>query len=127
MNTLLARFFQHIEANGFADVPGVCANVVDGAIVATFPAGYESLGAALVASFDTSVEAQSSWEVAQTRAAALGVLASNDAIPVSVRVFIRDLYTQLNDVREAIGLPRILEPEILGRIVPALQSGLGEF
>lgn len=91
------------------------------------PGTDETAAAAAMSAFNWSAEAHAAWKISSTREAALTVLASNDTIPVSVRVFVRDIYTQLNDVREAIGLPRILEPEILGRIVPAVQSGLGEF
>ncbi len=76
--------------------------------------------------FDWSEEAHKQWLVTRNREAVLATLMSNDTISVSVRVFLRDLYTELNDIRGYLKLPRKLEPEILARIVPAVYEGMGE-
>lgn len=61
----------------------------------------------------------------RTEAIAL-LMASNEPRDVALRALIRDLYTQHNDLRELHGLPRILEPDVITRVVTGIGDGLGE-
>lgn len=64
---------------------------------------------------------------AERRSAAVAsLMTADDPVSVAVRAFVRDLYTQLNDVRQSLGLPRVLEPEIVGRVVGGIGAGLGD-
>lgn len=76
----------------------------------------------------TDLEANRATREAQTRrseAIAL-LMASNEPRDVALRALIRDLYTQLNDIRELLARPRTLEPEIVTRVVMGIGDGLGE-
>lgn len=54
------------------------------------------------------------------------LLTSNEPRDVALRMLIRDLYTQVNDLRELHGLPRQLESTIVPRVVAGISEGFGE-
>lgn len=64
---------------------------------------------------------------ATRRAAAVrALLTDTSPLGVALRAFIRDIYTQLNDEREARGAARVGELEIVSRVIAGIGDGLGE-
>ena len=76
--------------------------------------------------FDSSDVAQAQWEFAGASLRAVGLVAySSDPIYTADRILNRVLWTALNDVREAAGLPRTQEAEIVAMLVAAANEGAG--
>jgi hypothetical protein len=84
----------------------------------------------------TEVEMEEAWKAIVTGAPAAKasarrsdavqlLLTSDEPRDVALRALIRDLYTQVNDLREQLGQKREQEPEILGRIVTGIGGGIG--
>lgn len=64
---------------------------------------------------------------ANVRAAAITTLmTSTTPSDVATRAFIRDVYTAINDVREALNLSRQTEETILPRVIAGVRGGLGD-
>lgn len=60
------------------------------------------------------------------RQAAVALLGSDQPISVAIRAVVRDIYTQINDVREAAGLPRVLEHVVIPRLIEQISNGAGD-
>lgn len=82
---------------------------------------------AAVQKFDWSEAALLERRAVQKRRQALrALLQSDDPIAVAIRAVIRDVYTQINDTREAVGAPRELEHIILPRLTETILRGGGD-
>lgn len=75
-----------------------------------------------------TIEAErSTKELQALRTAAIhSLLTATDPISVALRAFIRDLYTQINNLLELLGRDRVLEQVIVGRVIAGIGDGLGE-
>ncbi|MGL6095048.1 MAG: hypothetical protein ACRC7O_04510 [Fimbriiglobus sp.] len=83
--------------------------------------------AAAVAGFDWAVAAESAWQARRAVADALSATFGGMApTAISDRVTARYVLTLINDVREHVGLPRILEPGHVVGLMAAVQAGAGE-
>lgn len=82
---------------------------------------------AFIDNFDWSDEAHKTWQTAYDREKAIAALFADPGyVQVGVRANFRVLWTALNDVREQLGLPRLLEPAIAQLLVAAIQAGEGD-
>lgn len=85
--------------------------------------------AEMLVTWDT-IQANAAMVAAQARrAAAVGlVMTSEEPRDVALRGFLRDIYTAINDLRQALPtpLPRVLEPDILTRVVTGLNNSQGD-
>jgi hypothetical protein len=82
---------------------------------------------AALAAFDWSDAAQAAWEKQQAVLAALnGTMTGLGPDQVSDRVIMRYILTLHNDLREHLGLSRILEPQHLAGIQAAIAAGAAE-
>ena len=76
--------------------------------------------------FDFSADAQAAWAAAGASLAAVSlVAASADPVFTADRISLRYLCTAINEVRAHVGLPRVLEPEIVAGLVAAAMAGAG--
>lgn len=81
----------------------------------------------VIKSFDESPQAAIEYKVAKLRLAAVkSLILSDDVISVAMRAVMRDVYSQINDVREACGLPRIMEHIVIPRLVESIKKGQGD-
>lgn len=64
--------------------------------------------------------------VAKRTAAINALMVADDPISVAVRAFVRDIYTQINDIRVLHSLDRQLEQEIVVRVIGGIQTGSGD-
>lgn len=79
-----------------------------------------------LASFDFSDAAQAAWAAGRAASAAVSnVAAAADPAFTADRIILRYLCTAVNDVRAHVGLPRVLEPEVVAGLVAAAQAGAG--
>lgn len=80
----------------------------------------------ILGSFDWSDAAQALWDLGRASLSAVSLVASSyESTFTADRVILRYLCTEINDVREKVGLPRKLEPEIVAGLVAAAQKGAG--
>lgn len=68
---------------------------------------------------------QAAAEAARTQAAIQHLATSESPDAKAARVYLRYLFTAINDLRELHGLPRKLEPEIRDELVTAAGAGYG--
>jgi hypothetical protein len=79
------------------------------------------------AALQAQLDALTPDDPASVRAAAITTLmTSTTPSDVATRAFIRDLYTAINDVREALSLSRQTEETILPRVIAGVHGGLGD-
>lgn len=64
-------------------------------------------------------------EIARTQAVIQHLATSESPDAKAARVYLRYLFTAINDLRELHGLPRKLEPEIRDELVAAADAGYG--
>lgn len=124
------RFSEYLADNGVANngvIIDLGVDEINGIYFKDPSPEQTALANQLTASFDWSEATHNAWKQTKLRHEAFRIfMASNDPPDVMLRTIFRDIYTQINDVRELIGQPRILEPEIVARIFQSLQLGLGE-
>ena len=99
--------------------PGwVVATLADGSRVRIDGAAPDSPALAALAALDVSPEAQAARELTRARGAALAsFLSRSDPTALQVRALLNAIVFLFNNRFEALGQPRLLQPELLGYIL----------